>query len=166
MADLSSVSVWVKACLALIPLGGLFHLIGFASPYWIMAGSAHSGIWQLCNNGVCISYLDARLTLTAWLRATQFFETAGLIAIGVAAVFLFLSIFGQSLRDKKIITIINALACFGACGAIIIGAIIYGSQNGVVDYLSWAFALCIVGAIMEGVAGALLIVGTFATTRT
>ncbi|XP_067666178.1 uncharacterized protein [Haliotis asinina] len=102
----------------------------------------------------------------AWLRATQFFETAGLIAIGVAAVFLFLSIFGQSLRDKKIITIINALACFGACGAIIIGAIIYGSQNGVVDYLSWAFALCIVGAIMEGVAGALLIVGTFATTRT
>ncbi|XP_046583943.1 uncharacterized protein LOC124291078 isoform X2 [Haliotis rubra] len=164
MADLSSTSIWVKVCLILIPLGGLFHLIGFASPYWVKAGLSHSGLWRACTR-TCIDYLDYPALLPGWLRATQFFETVGLIAIAAAAVLLFLSIFVQALKDKKIITIINALACFGACGTIIIGAIIYGSQDRPVAYLSWAFALCIVGAIMEGVAGALIILGTFAARR-
>ncbi|XP_046583942.1 uncharacterized protein LOC124291078 isoform X1 [Haliotis rubra] len=165
MADLSSTSIWVKVCLVLIPLGGLFHLIGFASPYWVNDGTNNSGLWRLCTNTVCIDFLHPGITLQGWLRATQFFETVGLIAIAAAAVLLFLSIFVQALKDKKIITIINALACFGACGTIIIGAIIYGSQDRPVAYLSWAFALCIVGAIMEGVAGALIILGTFAARR-
>ncbi|XP_048251478.1 uncharacterized protein LOC124139479 isoform X2 [Haliotis rufescens] len=104
--------------------------------------------------------------MPGWLRATQFFETAGLIAIAVAVVLLFLSIFLQAFKDKTIVTIINAIACFGASGSIIIGAIIYGSQEGVAQYLSWAFALCIVGGILEGVAGALIIVGTFVIRRT
>ncbi|XP_067664597.1 uncharacterized protein [Haliotis asinina] len=161
MADLPRVSFWV--CLVLIPLGGLFHLIGFASPYWIKVGTVHGGIWRICTK-VCTDYVDFPGSLPGYLLATQFFETVGLIAIGAAAVLLFLSIFVEALKGKKIITIINALACFGACGAIIVGAIIYGSR--LLYYFSWAFALCIVGAIMEGVAGALLIVGTFATRRT
>ncbi|XP_046560933.1 uncharacterized protein LOC124269977 isoform X2 [Haliotis rubra] len=165
MADLSSTSIWVKVCLILIPLGGLLHLIGYASPYWVKVGIDHSGLWRTCTT-ICVDYLDYQESLAGWLRATQFFETVGLIAIAAAAVLLFLSIFVQAFKDKKIITIINALACFGACGTIIIGAIIFGSQNLLVAYLSWAFALCIAGAIMEGVAGALIIAGTFATRRT
>ncbi|XP_046362519.1 uncharacterized protein LOC124139481 [Haliotis rufescens] len=167
MADLSSVSIWIKVCLVLVPLGGLFHLIGFASPYWISSVLGYSGIWRFCDKRgilVCFEYLD--IPLQGWLRATQFFETAGLIAIAAAITLLFLSIFVQALKDKKIVTIINALACFAASGSIIIGAIIYGSQEGVAQYLSWAFALCIVGGILEGVAGALIIVGTFVIRRT
>ncbi|XP_071101223.1 uncharacterized protein [Haliotis cracherodii] len=168
MADLSSVSIWIKVCLVLVPLGGLFHLIGFASPYWVSAVLGHSGIWRFCNIAVCIDYLDAAFSarLQGWLRATQFFETVGLIVIAVAVVLLFLSIFLQAFKDKTIITIINAIACFAASGSIIIGAIIYGSQEGLAQHLSWAFALCIVGGILEGVAGALIIVGTFVIRRT
>ncbi|XP_071101212.1 uncharacterized protein [Haliotis cracherodii] len=165
MADLSSVSIWIKVCLVLVPLGGLFHLIGFASPYWVSTVLVYAGIWRTCNALLCIDFLDAAV-LPGSLRATQFFETAGLIAIAAAITLLFLSIFVQALKDKKIVTIINALACFAASGSIIIGAIIYGSQEGVAQYLSWAFALCIVGGILEGVAGALIMVGTFVIRRT
>ncbi|XP_071101199.1 uncharacterized protein [Haliotis cracherodii] len=161
MADFSSVSIWIKVCMILIPLGGLCHLIGFASPYWISALTTHIGIWKSCSGSICIDWLDTR-AVAGWLRATQFFETVGLIAIAVAAVILFLSLIVQSLRNKKIVTIINALACFVAFGTIIVGAIIFASRSNS-SYLSWAFALCIVGAILEGVAGALILVGTFAT---
>ncbi|XP_046560918.1 uncharacterized protein LOC124269963 [Haliotis rubra] len=105
-----------------------------------------------------VGYIDL-----CWLRATQFFETVGLIAIGIAAVILFLSLVVQSLRNKKLVTILNALTCFVAFGTIIVGAIIYASRSNNSSYLSWAFALCIVGAILEGVAGTLILVGSFAT---
>ncbi|XP_067664596.1 uncharacterized protein [Haliotis asinina] len=161
MADFSSVSIWIKVCMILIPLGGLCHLIGFASPYWISTYRTNMGIWKSCVNSICIDWLDSSF-VPDWLRATQFFETIGLIAIGIAAAILFLSLVLQSLRNKKIVTILNALTCFVACGTIIVGAIIYASRGYNRSYLSWAFALCIVGAILEGVAGVLILVGSFA----
>ncbi|XP_041360856.1 uncharacterized protein LOC121377062 isoform X2 [Gigantopelta aegis] len=160
--DLSSISVFVKVCLILIPLGALLHLIGFASPYWFSVLIIHSGIWRVCNtNGKCADYLDSS-NLPGWLRATQFFETVGLILIGAAGILLILTILVQMFRDKKIFPILNAILCFAAAGCIFVGVIIYGTQDGFSSYLSWAFALCIVGGILVGVAGVLLIVSAVA----
>ncbi|XP_041361784.1 uncharacterized protein LOC121377760 isoform X2 [Gigantopelta aegis] len=100
--------------------------------------------------------------IKGWLRATQFFETVGLILIGAAGILLILTILVQMFRDKKIFSILNAILCFAAAGCIFVGVIIYGTQDGISTYLSWAFGLCIVGGILVGVAGVLLIVSAVA----
>ncbi|XP_046362514.2 uncharacterized protein LOC124139478 isoform X1 [Haliotis rufescens] len=162
---LKTSTLYQKACLILHLTALVFHTVGFSCPNWAHDGRNNSGLWRRCQfllfRTFCFEVLSQD-DVEGWLRATQFFETVGLIAIAVAAVILFLSLIVQSLRNKKIVTIVNALACFVAFGTIIVGAIIFASRSNS-SYLSWAFALCIVGAILEGVAGALILVGTFAT---
>ncbi|XP_041360855.1 uncharacterized protein LOC121377062 isoform X1 [Gigantopelta aegis] len=162
MADFSSLSGYAKGSLVLILLGCLLDVIGFGSPYWISAPGQHQGLWKLCISDICYDLLNARQYLPGWLRATQFFETVGLILIGAAGILLILTILVQMFRDKKIFPILNAILCFAAAGCIFVGVIIYGTQDGFSSYLSWAFALCIVGGILVGVAGVLLIVSAVA----
>ncbi|XP_067664595.1 uncharacterized protein [Haliotis asinina] len=162
---LQTSTIYQKVCLLLHLIAFVFHIVGFFCPNWSHNGRRNSGLWRECQfvlfTTFCNDVLD-RDDVEDWLRATQFFETIGLIAIGIAAAILFLSLVLQSLRNKKIVTILNALTCFVACGTIIVGAIIYASRGYNRSYLSWAFALCIVGAILEGVAGVLILVGSFA----
>ena len=48
MAGFGAAPLLVKIGLILTILGLVFHLIGFASPYWVSSGGYHSGLWRGC----------------------------------------------------------------------------------------------------------------------
>ncbi|KAK3087285.1 hypothetical protein FSP39_004133, partial [Pinctada imbricata] len=89
--------------------------------------------------------------------AVRTFEAIGFLATLGAIFFLILYTCVPKTSGSKIVAILTTLALFGACGCIMIGVIIYGSNNNT-DYLSWAFALSCVGGILFGVAGLLTVV--------
>jgi len=140
-----------------------------------MEGEEHMGLWRYCHDikvwfGArphtkthiqnCGNLLGtAGQRLIGELRATQFFETAGFLAILPAILLLVLGVCIESCKDRRILPILSAVCCLASAGCIIIGSIIFGSYAFYKDYLSWSFAVTIVGGILFGVSGVLIIVG-------
>ena len=60
MADISSLSIHVKASLVLILLGGLLDVIGFGSPYWFSGPGVYQGLWKTCISDHCFDLLTYR----------------------------------------------------------------------------------------------------------
>lgn len=44
------VSVYFKVAFALITIGLVFEVIGFASPYWFSYPGVNGGLWQTCSD--------------------------------------------------------------------------------------------------------------------
>lgn len=151
----------------------------YQSPYgrrgMYMEGEEHMGLWKYCHDFYswarnrqsakvhvqsCGNLLGtAETRLNDELRATQFFETAGFLAILPAILLLVLSVFIDSCKERRILPILSAVFALLSAGCIIIGAIIFGATDLFKDYLSWAFALSIVGGVLFGVSGVLIIIG-------
>ncbi|GFO04449.1 protein fan [Plakobranchus ocellatus] len=141
-------------------------------------GTRHTGLWLYCdvydrwdgrspNRKVGRVHVDEcreflaydHLTITSELRATQFFETMGLIGLVATFVLLMLGLCMESCHDRRILPIIASVLCLASAGSIILGTIIYGSAEAHQDYLSWAFALTIVSGVIFVVTGFIILVG-------
>ncbi|XP_061166775.1 uncharacterized protein LOC133175647 [Saccostrea echinata] len=136
----------------------VFHLIGFASPYWINSDSftraVHYGLWKVC--GVFSSGCADITNPADWLKASQAFAVLAFICYLAAVVCSALKLF--VLKDKKIIL-------FAAIGAVFVGAfcallsiVIYAVKQGDIansnlfDY-HFAFAFCIIGMLIAIASG-------------
>nr|KAG5699900.1 hypothetical protein BaRGS_018199 [Batillaria attramentaria] len=100
-----------------------------------------------------------------YIRATQFFETVGLLSAIVSFVLLLLGVCIATCRDRRILPILSAICAIGAAGCILLGCIIFGAKDVEKHHLSWAFALTIVGGIFFGVAGVLILIATVVIKR-
>ncbi|OWF55419.1 lens fiber membrane intrinsic protein-like [Mizuhopecten yessoensis] len=166
------VPFYIKLALGFLLAGFVFHLIGFATPYWTaydtFSGSVNNGLWTLCWDTrvgrTCNSY-SANTAISA-ARAFEVLAFLMFIAI-VVLLFVYLSTLRTNLQLASVI------CTFILVAFIVLGAIIYASER---SNLSWSFALCIIGAILAFIAGILLIIyrmrgvtmvtGGAATTRT
>ncbi|KAK3789686.1 hypothetical protein RRG08_034899 [Elysia crispata] len=140
-------------------------------------GNVHSGLWSTCEDyerwasevrtsrryrvDECFAFLGHtdRYVMSDELRATQFFETIGLIGLVATIVTLLLGVCVESLKGQRIVAIVAALFCLASAGSIILGTIIYGSKEVIKDSLSWAFALTVVSGIFFIVIGIIIVVG-------
>lgn len=146
------VSVYFKVAFALLCVGLLFELIGFASPYWVAYdtryGDVNMGLWQHCpERHDCYSY-----GATTAIKAARAFSAIALILF-VVLVILLLIYWCQCPRSDLILAAI--IICFITAACVFIGIICwitFTSHN-----LSWAFYLCVIAGILAVVAGILLI---------
>lgn len=173
-----------KIAFALLGIGFLFFLIGFCAPYWHLhkwenrvggeKRSIYYGIWRYCIEeqkyraspyDFCYNMVSTTYGVD-YVRATQFFETVGFLAALVSLVLLILAVCIVSCKNRKILPILSAVFSIVAAGCILLGAIIFGAQDYEKYYLSWAFALTIIGGIFFGVAGVLILVATIVMNNT
>ncbi|XP_025091383.1 uncharacterized protein LOC112562362 isoform X2 [Pomacea canaliculata] len=178
MAD---VQLMIQVAFVCMCLGFLFHLIAFTAPHWrrsynVTASNASAnisyGIWRQCllprfrlQRGTSDEDRCGPFPLTGYTRATQFFETVGLIAAIASIVLLLLGVCVATCRDRRILPILSGICSIAAAGCILLGTVIFGANDAEEDHLSWAFALCIVGGIFFGVAGVLIIVASVVLKR-
>ncbi|XP_025091382.1 uncharacterized protein LOC112562362 isoform X1 [Pomacea canaliculata] len=179
---MASIATPLIVAFVLLGIGLLLHIIGFAVPQWHdqewMTSERYLvrvtyGLWRYCYNSwhrrsmdpeVCTSIVDSQYD-RGYTRATQFFETVGLIAAIASIVLLLLGVCVATCRDRRILPILSGICSIAAAGCILLGTVIFGANDAEEDHLSWAFALCIVGGIFFGVAGVLIIVASVVLKR-
>ncbi|RUS88918.1 hypothetical protein EGW08_003357 [Elysia chlorotica] len=140
-------------------------------------GTVHAGLWETCEDyerwsseqgrgrryriDECFSFLGHpdKHPISKELRAAQFIETLGLIGVVATITILLLELCVDSLKGKRIVSIIAALCCLASGGCILLGTIVYGSQDAITDSLSWAFALTIVSGVLFVIIGIVILVG-------
>ncbi|VDH98655.1 uncharacterized protein LOC143068275 [Mytilus galloprovincialis] len=154
------VSVYFKVAFALICVGLVFEVIGFASPYWQSwdnrYGDTNNGLWQQCSDQYkqlrhgdrCYKY--GRIDTA--LGAARAFSAIAVILF-VVLLILLLIYWCQCPRSDLILACIIISFITAACA--FIGVICWASEY---DHnLSWAFYLCVIAGILAVIAGILLI---------
>lgn len=151
------VSVYFKVAFALITVGLVFELIGFASPYWVSYDyyDTNFGLWQHCsdtnrvyrNNDRCVEF-----GANTAIKAARAFSAIALILF-VILVILLLVYWCQCPRSDLILASIIISFITAAC--VFIGIICFVSSYN--SSLSWAFYLCVIAGILAIVGGILLI---------
>ncbi|CAC5425555.1 unnamed protein product [Mytilus coruscus] len=153
------VSVYFKVAFALICVGLVFEVIGFASPYWVSwetrSGDANTGLWQHCSDqfesrGGDRCYKYSRIS-TAVGAARAFSAIA--VILFVVLLILLLIYWCQCPRSDLILACIIISFITAACA--FIGVICWASKFD--SNLSWAFYLCVIAGILAVIAGILLI---------
>ncbi|CAG2203430.1 unnamed protein product [Mytilus edulis] len=154
------VSVYFKVAFALICVGLVFEVIGFASPYWTSwdtrsHGDTNIGLWQQCTDryetrtgGRCYKHGN----ISAALGAARAFSAIAVILF-VVLLILLLIYWCQCPRSDLILACIIISFITAACA--LIGVICWASEYD--RNLSWAFYLCIIAGILAVIAGILLI---------
>ncbi|XP_005108927.1 uncharacterized protein LOC101858066 [Aplysia californica] len=146
-------------------LGLLLHLVGLATPEWIlmriMPGRTE-GLFQGClGNGECVelTYIPSNI------KAVRAMVILGLIlgAVGSACALMHLICSFMSRETKAVVPLVVMGTCLAAFSFIIIGVIVYAADYyGVLRKsfdLGYSFALCVVGGILLASGGALFFLG-------
>ncbi|XP_063429323.1 uncharacterized protein LOC134712099 [Mytilus trossulus] len=154
------VSVYFKVAFALICVGLVFEVIGFASPYWASwdsgsYGETNNGLWQRCSDkwerdgyDRCNKYGG----ITTAVGAARAFSAIAVILF-VVLLILLLIYWCQCPRSDLILACIIISFITAACA--FIGVICWASKNS--NNLSWAFYLCVIAGILAVIGGILLI---------
>ncbi|XP_062598715.1 uncharacterized protein LOC134260145 [Saccostrea cucullata] len=137
----------------------VFHLIGFASPFWvnadILSHSIHYGLWKVC--GVLTSGCLDITNPPDWLKASQAFAILAFICFLAAVVCSALKLF--VLKDKKIILFATIGAVFVGAFCVLLSIAIYaGKKDNLTGGSSlfnfhFAFAFCIIGMLVAIASG-------------
>lgn len=149
----------------------VIHLIGFASPFWSYVTTidrkVNIGLWQACTKAnelkICVSLscdgaaVEQQWCSSTW-KAVQALEILGLLAVFAAVVLISLKMF--KFNDKTILKLAGICCCFIGGVFILIGVIVYGTQENIEKTsFHFAFAFCIVAAIGSVIAAILLFIG-------
>lgn len=148
------VSVYFKVAFALITIGLVFEVIGFASPYWFSYRGVNGGLWQTCSDSYEIRYRERCLKnyATTAVGAARAFSAIALVLF-IVLVVLLLIYWCQCPRSDLILAAIIISFITAAC--VFIGIICWVSD--VSRSLSWAFYLCVIAGILAVIGGILLI---------
>ncbi|KAJ8322217.1 hypothetical protein KUTeg_000688 [Tegillarca granosa] len=158
MAGFGSAPTLVKVFFILLIVGILFHIVGFATPYWSDDDYySHNGLWRSCYyRHVYHGQQCFKTNFSAsWFEATQAFQVIGLVAAFIGLILVILFIFVTQTSNNRTVYIIGMVAVLVAAGCTILSIIIFGSK---VSALSWSFALAVIGGILYGVAGLLMLI--------
>ncbi|XP_021377531.1 uncharacterized protein LOC110465780 isoform X2 [Mizuhopecten yessoensis] len=141
--------------LLMIAVGFVLNTIGFAAPYWVTSPlGSRFGLWMYCDFlDNCYQWDSDGITFAKFEQIRAF---EGLGFVGTLAVLLFTVLYlcVPKVSGNKILGILDVLVCFASAGAILIGVIIFGSEQ---SNLGWAFGLSTAGGILFGLAGVLII---------
>ncbi|XP_061198204.1 uncharacterized protein LOC133206268 [Saccostrea echinata] len=162
-----------KACFFIIFFAWFFHTLSYGSDVWaeISEGSvdANIGLWNHCSKsatspdftccetvGNFLGYHGRRIP--AWLHASRFFQSVGLLTSMASVVFSILCTFVSPTVNKKGVRITAAVLNFLAAGGILIGVSIYGGQYRYESWMksyfpSWSFAFSVISGIFYLVTG-------------
>nr|XP_002123205.1 uncharacterized protein LOC100183307 [Ciona intestinalis] len=133
-------------------LGGLFILIGFVTPAWIIATNASWGLLGACGYSTCISYVSrpAKLSAALALLVLSFImEFVGVILVGVGC--------GCSGPKKNLIlggSVLSIVSAFFSVVGIAVAVSFFFSVSSTVT-LGYSFGMTLLGAILALVAGIL-----------
>ncbi|XP_062567965.1 uncharacterized protein LOC134230207 isoform X1 [Saccostrea cucullata] len=167
--------VGCKACFFIISFAWFLHTLSYGSDVWaeISEGSADAniGLWNHCSKSTTSPDLDFTccetvgnflgyqgLRIPAWLHASRFFQSVGLLTSMASVIFSILCTFVSSTVNKKGVRITAAVLNFVAAGGILIGVSIYGGQYRYELWLksyfpSWSFAFSVISGIFYLVTG-------------
>ncbi|XP_012943821.1 uncharacterized protein LOC106013228 [Aplysia californica] len=149
----------------ILGLGLLLHLVGLATPEWVVVRSVPErteGLFQGClgkDNCLELTYIPSNI------KAVRAMVILGLIlgAVGSACALLHLICSFMSRETKAVVPLVVMGTCLAAFIFIIIGVIVYAA-----DYydvvrksfnLGYSFALCVVGGILLASGGGLFFLG-------
>ncbi|KAK3752631.1 hypothetical protein RRG08_008774 [Elysia crispata] len=156
--------------LALLGLGNLLHIIGLATPEWVIATPKNSygtklsaGLWEVCIQDICVKIPD----LEDWLNACRAMAILGMIAgIGAAAMeIVSIVMFVMCKKSFKPHGPISLSTAILSSIMIIICVILYALNSEFDDTeekesFGYSFALSIVGAIFILLGGGTAMAGS------
>lgn len=126
------------------------QLISIAIPYWWSGSAFHTGLWQTCADGKCVSHKN----LPDFFKALQSLQVLGLFAGIFGIVTLLIGKFTKLLRPR-VARLLAAVHCIAAGSLILIGIIEFYVKS---TPASACFALSLVSAFSCGIIGGRLTV--------
>ncbi|KAK7487363.1 hypothetical protein BaRGS_00021452, partial [Batillaria attramentaria] len=127
---MAEIATSMKIAFALMGVAFLFFVLGFCAPYWHLhewvdmgrTQKVYYGLWKWCVEeqkyrqlpyDFCFSTISEQYGRD-YIRATQFFETVGLLSAIVSFVLLLLGVCIATCRDRRILPILSAICAIGA----------------------------------------------------
>lgn len=147
--------------LVLSGLGLLANIVGLAIPYWgYISNVSHFGLWQICSENLLYQFecqdIPSQYSSDKW-KATQALELIGMIGMVVTVVLVLLKMTKMRGNDR-LLRVAGAVAIVSGV-LMIVGCIIFSTEDHDGYKLHAGFALCIVGGILSIVAGVFNIFG-------
>lgn len=151
----------------------LYTCLSYGTDHWVELSEGQTessqGLWNHCSRSLIVTDMTCRESvsnfleyrnrdLPAWLHATRFFQSVGLIMSLISVVSSIFCTFVRKTVNKRDTRVAAAVMNFAAAGSMLIGVSIYGGQYRYVVwlkgyYLSWSFAFSIIAGIFHLVSG-------------
>ncbi|XP_052763179.1 uncharacterized protein LOC128205512 [Mya arenaria] len=141
-------------------MGGVFIVIGLATPNWITrnSGQFHQGLWKYCaNNNPCLK-LERGPDFAGWLQAVRVLDILGFLNLLVGLILL-VNYVRQDEGPQSLYRIRNIIAfcvvsfCFTMSGILLYAAKknqgFFGGRYDPNEYdFGWSFSLTAVGGVL------------------
>nr|ABD47938.1 veliger mantle 1 [Haliotis asinina] len=110
----------------------IFHLIGFASPFWSQKFNSNEGLWEACQAGICLSTASSPLLQTQdWFKAVQGVMIVSFITAVVTVVLTLVLLFAASMARSVPLIIATLTFAVATAVFILIGVTVYGVRASV-----------------------------------
>ncbi|XP_048357031.1 lens fiber membrane intrinsic protein-like [Sphaerodactylus townsendi] len=128
---------FATAILASISLGLL--LAALASRDWVIFGSSHIGLWQICNGNICQAY---GAIFPVDLHAIRFFLMVGMLAGATSFLYLWAFTCNQSIGSVSMAKIAGITSLVAGFCALIAMSVFTGVNNSAfMRNYGWSFAV-------------------------
>ncbi|XP_041361696.1 claudin domain-containing protein 2-like isoform X2 [Gigantopelta aegis] len=145
----------VVAGVILLLIGLTLHVMGMATPNWVVQKWKYAGLWSEHSTWI-MTYGQVSSLVTkpvpSWIRGVQAVAILGAVAAILSIVFLLISL----KRPEKRVFIVSGVAAISAGFLIIVGVLTYGVQ-----YLGWAKFSFSWAFFLEIAAGCIMIIAGF-----
>ncbi|XP_076440154.1 uncharacterized protein LOC143279825 [Babylonia areolata] len=150
-----------KIGLGLFVAGTVVFVIGFSVPYWVVYDKLRVGLWEACDDNVCVSIAGSGFRrlwehLPSWFQGTQALACLALIALIVDFILRLLFLCGKPIKF-----LLYSIICDCAASVLaFLAAVVFGSEieKNNRAYLQFGFAFDIIGGILLAFAAACFLV--------
>ncbi|XP_041351302.1 uncharacterized protein LOC121370245 [Gigantopelta aegis] len=125
-------TVMLKVAALVMFMTFVLHLIGFASPFWSRRTNSNEGMWEVCQNGLCVSSLASPALIgQVWFQAVQIVETMAVLTASTAIILVLVVLFSSKLARSKSTLVAATVLSFLTVVFILMGIVIYATKGSV-----------------------------------